>query len=116
MLQTGGHRVARRRTERRLTHAALPKAVASSDCALAIARHWGGNTVPSWLPFPRTLRRDTRMEYQSWMCLICGWIYDEEAGLPDEGIAPGTRWEDVPINWTCPECGARKEDFEMVQI
>ena len=35
---------------------------------------------------------------------------------PDEGIAPGTRWEDVPINWTCPECGARKEDFEMVQL
>ena len=61
-------------------------------------------------------RRDTSMEYKSWMCLICGWIYDEEAGLPDEGIPPGTRWEDVPINWTCPECGARKEDFEMVQI
>ncbi|ABA47922.1 Rubredoxin [Burkholderia pseudomallei 1710b] len=57
-----------------------------------------------------------KMEYKSWMCLICGWIYDEEAGLPEEGIAPGTRWEDVPINWTCPECGARKEDFEMVQI
>ena len=56
------------------------------------------------------------MEYKSWMCLICGWIYDEEAGLPDEGIAAGTRWEDVPVNWTCPECGARKEDFEMVQI
>jgi rubredoxin len=56
------------------------------------------------------------MEYRSWMCLICGWIYDEEAGLAEEGIAPGTRWEDVPINWTCPECGARKEDFEMVQI
>jgi len=32
------------------------------------------------------------------------------------GTAPGTRWEDVPINWTCPECGARKEDFEMVEI
>lgn len=63
-----------------------------------------------------TFRRGIRMEYRSWMCLICGWIYDEEAGLPDEGIAPGTRWEDVPINWTCPECGARKEDFEMVQI
>jgi rubredoxin len=56
------------------------------------------------------------MEYKSWMCLICGWIYDEKAGLPEEGIAPGTRWEDVPINWTCPECGARKEDFEMTQI
>jgi len=33
-----------------------------------------------------------------------------------EGIAPGTRWEDVPMNWTCPECGARKEDFEMVEL
>jgi len=32
------------------------------------------------------------------------------------GIAPGTRWEDIPMNWTCPECGARKEDFEMVQV
>eukprot|EP01030_Chromulinospumella_sphaerica_P014957 gene14957-14756_t len=47
------------------------------------------------------------------MCLICGWIYDEQAGLPDEGIAPGTRWADVPMNWSCPECGARKDDFEM---
>ena len=55
-------------------------------------------------------------EPKTWMCLICGWIYDEAAGDPDHGIAPGTKWEDVPINWTCPECGARKEDFEMVQI
>jgi rubredoxin len=54
--------------------------------------------------------------YRTWMCLICGFVYDEEKGLPDEGIAPGTRWEDIPINWTCPECGARKEDFEMMEI
>ncbi len=54
--------------------------------------------------------------YQTWMCLICGFIYDEAKGLPDEGIAPGTRWEEVPMNWTCPECGARKEDFEMAAI
>ncbi len=53
---------------------------------------------------------------KTWMCLICGWIYDEEAGAPDHGIAPGTPWEQVPMNWTCPECGARKEDFEMVQF
>ena len=52
--------------------------------------------------------------FQTWMCLICGWVYDEAAGLPEEGIAAGTRWVDVPMNWTCPECGARKEDFEMV--
>ena len=55
-------------------------------------------------------------EFRTWMCLICGWIYDEAAGLPEEGIPAGTRWEDVPINWVCPECGARKEDFEMVQL
>jgi len=53
---------------------------------------------------------------RTWMCLICGWIYDEAAGLPDEGIVPGTRWDELPPNWTCPECGARKEDFEMVEI
>jgi rubredoxin len=59
---------------------------------------------------------ETQVQYRTWMCLICGYVYDEAAGCPDEGIAPGTRWEDVPINWTCPECGARKEDFEMVEI
>ena len=58
---------------------------------------------------------DTKV-HKTYMCLICGFIYDEAAGLPDEGIAPGTRWEEVPPNWTCPECGARKEDFEMVEI
>ena len=55
-------------------------------------------------------------ENKTWMCLICGWIYDEETGDPASGIAPGTLWSQVPINWTCPECGARKEDFELVQI
>jgi rubredoxin len=50
------------------------------------------------------------------MCLICGFIYDEAAGIPDEGIPPGTRWVDIPPNWTCPECGARKDDFEMIEV
>jgi rubredoxin len=54
--------------------------------------------------------------YRTYMCLICGFVYSEADGLPEEGIAPGTRWEDVPMNWSCPECGARKEDFEMVQL
>ncbi|HEX4885750.1 MAG TPA: rubredoxin [Casimicrobiaceae bacterium] len=53
---------------------------------------------------------------KKYMCLICGWIYEEEVGAPDDGIPPGTKWEDVPPNWTCPECGARKEDFEMVEF
>lgn len=54
--------------------------------------------------------------YKSYMCLICGFIYEEAKGLPEEGVAPGTRWGDLPMNWTCPECGARKDDFELVEI
>ena len=59
---------------------------------------------------------DAVTDTKTWMCLICGWIYDEAGGDPEHGIAPGTCWAAVPMNWTCPECGARKEDFEMVQI
>lgn len=51
-----------------------------------------------------------------YMCVICGFIYEEELGWPADGIAPGTKWDDVPLNWVCPDCGARKEDFEMVEI
>ena len=57
-----------------------------------------------------------RLPMKKYMCLICGWIYDEATGAPEEGIPAGTRWEDVPPNWTCPECGARKEDFEMIEF
>ncbi|GLQ91741.1 hypothetical protein GCM10007901_06910 [Dyella acidisoli] len=53
---------------------------------------------------------------RKWMCVVCGFIYDEAAGLPEEGLEPGTRWEDVPDTWTCPDCGATKSDFEMVEI
>ena len=53
---------------------------------------------------------------KTWICNVCGWIYSEADGWPEDGIEPGTKWEDVPVHWTCPECGARKEDFEMVQI
>src|SRR5690606_19002732 len=54
--------------------------------------------------------------YRSWMCVVCGFIYDEAAGLPDDGIPPGTRWEDIPETWTCPDCGVTKDDFEMVAV
>ncbi len=54
--------------------------------------------------------------FKVWMCIICGWIYEEEKGCPEEGLAPGTRWEDVPEFWVCPDCGASKEDFEMIEL
>jgi rubredoxin len=53
---------------------------------------------------------------KTWMCLICGYIYDETAGDLDAGIEPGTRWEEIPLSWRCPDCGAGKEDFEMVEL
>ncbi|HWS02301.1 MAG TPA: rubredoxin [Gammaproteobacteria bacterium] len=52
---------------------------------------------------------------KKWECIVCGFIYDEALGLPEEGIAPGTAWADIPDNWVCPECGIGKEDFEMVE-
>ena len=54
--------------------------------------------------------------YRTWMCVVCGFIYDEAQGLPEEGIAPGTRWEDIPDTWTCPDCGVTKDDFEMMPL
>ncbi len=53
---------------------------------------------------------------KSYMCVVCGFVYDEEQGLPEDGIAPGTRWEDIPETWTCPDCGASKDEFELIEI
>ncbi len=53
---------------------------------------------------------------KQWECIICGWIYDEAKGLPEEGIAPGTRWEDIADDWVCPDCLVGKNDFEMVEL
>jgi len=53
---------------------------------------------------------------KKYICVVCGLLYDEEKGWPDDGIAPGTRWEDVPSTWKCPDCGVSKEDFEMTEI
>ncbi len=51
-----------------------------------------------------------------WQCVVCGFIYDEKAGLPEEGIKPGTAWGDIPENWACPDCGVAKADFEMIEV
>lgn len=53
---------------------------------------------------------------KKWQCVVCGFIYDEAEGWPEDGIQPGTAWEDVPEDWECPDCGVGKEDFEMIEI
>ncbi|MFT0545470.1 rubredoxin [Allopusillimonas ginsengisoli] len=51
---------------------------------------------------------------QQWMCSPCGLIYDEVTGMPEEGIAPGTRFEDIPDDWVCPDCGVSKAEFFLI--
>ena len=56
------------------------------------------------------------VEYKKWLCEVCGYIYDEAVGDEEHGLEPGTRWDDVPDDWECPDCGAGKSDFEMTEI
>ncbi len=51
-----------------------------------------------------------------YMCVVCGFVYDEAEGLPEHGVPPGTRFDDLPLNWKCPECGAGKDEFEVVDL
>lgn len=54
-------------------------------------------------------------DFKKYECVICGFIYDEAAGLPDDGIPPGTLWKDVPEDWECPDCGISKFDFDLLE-
>ena len=47
-------------------------------------------------------------------CTVCGYVYDEDVGDADSGIAPGTKFEDLPEDWVCPVCGVGKGDFEAL--
>lgn len=53
---------------------------------------------------------------RKWVCLVCGFIYDEAEGIPEDGVEPGTRFEDLPDDyWECPECGSTKDAFELLE-
>ena len=59
--------------------------------------------------------KDSERPYQQYICRACGLIYDEAEGDPDSGLAPGTRFEDIPDDWECPLCGVTKTDFELFE-
>jgi len=74
------------------------------------------------LNFPDTRRRDSPSPGPAatrsggkWHCTLCDFTYDEELGMPDDGIPAGTRWQDVPESWVCPDCSSRKADFQMIE-
>lgn len=48
---------------------------------------------------------------KKYVCEVCGWVYDEELGLSEQGIAPGTKFEDLPEDFECPLCGVGKDQF-----
>ncbi len=56
----------------------------------------------------------SKTEYRKYECVICGFIYDEAEGLPADGFPPGTRWEDIPEDWECPDCGISKSEFDLL--
>lgn len=51
---------------------------------------------------------------QKWKCIPCDYIYDPEVGDPEQGVAPGTPFEDLPGDWLCPDCGVGKDEFEKI--
>ncbi|UCH15245.1 MAG: rubredoxin [Bacteroidales bacterium] len=53
---------------------------------------------------------------KKYKCTICGYVYDPEEGDPDGGISPGTPFDEIPGNWSCPVCGAPKDDFEEMDL
>lgn len=54
------------------------------------------------------------LPFRKYSCVTCDLIYDEALGMPDDGIPPGTRFEDIPDDWTCPDCSASKSDFYLL--
>jgi rubredoxin len=55
------------------------------------------------------------MRYRKFICNVCGHVYDEALGDEAAGLTAGTRWEDIPEDWSCPDCGATKADFTLVE-
>jgi rubredoxin len=55
-----------------------------------------------------------RNSMEKWECQACGYIYDPEKGDPDNGVAPGTPFEELPEDWVCPQCGVGKEFFQKL--
>ena len=52
--------------------------------------------------------------FRRYRCQYCSHVFDEAEGDPESGLAPGTRWEDVPDDWICTECGSEKRDYTLI--
>ncbi len=71
-------------------------------------------TTPKSAPSYQAEKKEEKIQMDKYKCSVCGYIYDPEKGDPDGGIKPGTRFEDIPDDWTCPVCGASKDQFNKL--
>jgi rubredoxin len=69
-------------------------------------------SVSTYYVLEYTIEEDDAMD--KYECTVCGYVYDPEEGDPDNGIEPGTSFDDLPEDWVCPICGASKDQFEKV--
>ena len=65
----------------------------------------------TWKKYPGAPAVKGVNDTMKYVCEICGWVYDEDEGCPESGIAPGTKWEDVPGDFECPVCYVGKDQF-----
>lgn len=71
-------------------------------------------TTPKSAPSYIAEKKEEKVIMDKYQCSVCSYIYDPEKGDPDGGIKPGTRFEDIPDDWTCPVCGAEKSQFKQI--
>lgn len=70
--------------------------------------------APTYIDESKSLATNSSVKADKYYCPACGYVYDPAIGDPDSGIAPGTRFEDIPDSWVCPTCGTEKGDFVKV--
>jgi rubredoxin len=99
-----------------------PSTTARSWTTVACVLHSGTSAstctirpIPAKLDSIEIIYQEQEDTMAKWECLGCGYIYDPEVGDPDNGIEPGTLFEDLPDDWVCPECGVGKDMFVPVE-
>lgn len=68
------------------------------------------------MPCGEIIKLSTERRYAvKFICDICGYVYDEKLGDPENGVAPGTKWADMPEDWVCPLCGVGQDEFSPAE-
>src|SRR6476661_6566826 len=105
-----------RRVRRGVTYPATGAARTAQCARRSTSKRFLKREMEQEMTSGERLREEQTNPFKWFICVQCGFEYDEAKGWPEDGIAPGTRWDDIPEDWSCPDCGAAKTDFEMVEV